>query len=180
MKEPENTIQVSENFSASKIFVIRDRKVMLDRDLAALYDVETKALKQAVRRNKDRFPEDFMFELNNQEFTILRSQFVTSRWGGARYTPMAFTEQGVAMLSSVLNSKMAIHVNIQIMRVFTQMREVLTDNLNIKLDIEDIKRRIESQDKNIELVFSYLDELIEKQESRKSRRPIGYKRQSED
>ena len=180
MKEPENTIQVSENFIASKIFVIRDRKVMLDRDLAALYNVETKALKQAVRRNKDRFPEDFMFELNNQEFTILRSQFVASRWGGARYTPMAFTEQGVAMLSSVLNSKMAIHVNIQIMRVFTQMREVLTDNLNIKLDIEDIKRRIESQDKNIELVFSYLDELIEKQESRKSRRPIGYKRQSED
>lgn len=180
MKEPENTIQVSENFIASKIFIIRDRKVMLDRDLAALYNVETKALKQAVRRNKDRFPEDFMFELNNQEFTILRSQFVTSRWGGARYTPMAFTEQGVAMLSSVLNSKMAIQVNIQIMRVFTQMREVLTDNLNLKLDIEDIKRRIESQDKNIELVFSYLDELIEKQESRKSRRPIGYKRQSED
>lgn len=104
---------------------------------------------------------------------------MTSRWGGARYTSMAFTEQGVAMLSSVLNGKKAIQVNIQIMRVFTQMREILTDTVKLKRDIIEIKRKLENQDKNIELVFSYLDELIEKQESRQSRSPIGYRRQSE-
>ena len=93
---------------------------MLDHDLAILYRVETKALKQAVRRNIERFPDDFMFELNNKEFTILRSQIVTSSWGGSRYLPMAFTEQGVAMLSSVLRSDRAIMMNIQIMRVFTK------------------------------------------------------------
>ncbi len=140
-----------------KIYLIRGKKVMLDRDLGQLYNVETKVLKQAVRRNKDRFPDDFMFELSNEEFTILRSQFVTSRWGGARYIPMAFTEQGVAMISSVLNSKQAIQVNIQIMRVFTRMREMLIDTLSLKLDIEEIKKKLENQDKNIELVFSYLD-----------------------
>ena len=145
-----------------KIFLIREKKVMIDKDLAQLYKVETKVLKQAVRRNKDRFPEDFMFELSNEEFIILRSQFVTSSWGGARYVPMAFTEQGVAMLSSVLNSRQAIQVNIQIMRVFAQMREMLVDTLSLKLDIEEIKKKLKNQDKNIELVFNYLDELIEK------------------
>ncbi|NQU12704.1 MAG: ORF6N domain-containing protein, partial [Desulfobacteraceae bacterium] len=104
---------------AALIYLIRGQKVMLDRDLAGLYEVETKVLKQAVRRNIDRFPEDFMFELSDQEFKNLRSQFVTSslsQWGGARYKPMVFTEQGVAMLSSVLRSKRAIQVNIHIMR----------------------------------------------------------------
>lgn len=162
-----------------KIYLIRDKKVMLDRDLAQLYNVETKVLKQAVRRNTDRFPDDFMFELSNKEFTILRSQFVTSSWGGVRYVPMAFTEQGVAMLSSVLNSKHAIDVNIQIMRVFTRMREMLIDTLSLKLDIEEIKKKLENQDKNIELVFSYLDELIEKKDNPKTRKRIGYKREDE-
>ena len=99
---------------ASKIYMIRQVKVMLDRDLAELYGVETKVLKQAVKRNMKRFPSDFMFELSKEEFTNLRSQIVTSSWGGSRYTPMAFTEQGVAMLSSVLNNDRAIAVNIQI------------------------------------------------------------------
>jgi hypothetical protein len=158
-----------------KIYLIRDQKVMIDSDLAELYDVETKVLKQQVRRNLDRFPNDFMFELTEMEFSILRSQFVTSSWGGVRYLPMVFTEQGVAMLSSVLNSKMAIQVNIQIMRIFTKIRTMFTDTLSLKLEIEEIKKKLKNQDKNIELVFSYLDELITKQESNPPRRCIGYK-----
>jgi hypothetical protein len=138
--------------------------------------VETKALKQAVRRNIERFPDDFMFELNNKEFTILRSQIVTSSWGGSRYLPMAFTEQGVAMLSSVLRSGRAIMMNIQIMRVFTKVRELLMDTLNLRIEIEEIKKQITNHDKNIELVFSYLDELIQQHESPQPRKAIGFKR----
>ena len=110
----------------NKIYFLRDHKVMLDRDLAELYGVETKVFKQAVRRNKERFPDDFMFVLTNQEVRNLRSQIVTSSWGGTRYLPMAFTEQGVAMLSSVLNSKRAIHANIQIIKAFVKLRQMLT------------------------------------------------------
>ena len=109
-----------------------------------------------------------------EEFNNLRSQFGTSRWGGSRYIPMVFTEQGVAMLSSVLNSSRAIAVNIRIIRVFTKTREMLTDNLNIKLEIEEIKKNLSNQNKNIELVFQYLDELIEKKE--KPITKIGYKK----
>lgn len=117
-----------------------------------------------------------MFELNQQEFEILRSQFGTSNWGGTRYLPMAFTEQGVAMLSSVLNSPTAIKVNIQIIRVFTKMREILTDTLSLKLEIEDIKKKLTNHSKNIELVFNYLDELIEIKENPKPQNKIGYKK----
>jgi hypothetical protein len=143
--------------------------------LAELYAVETKQLKRQVRRNMERFPEDFMFELNQQELEILRSQFGTSSWGGTRYMPMAFTEQGVAMLSSVLNSPTAIKVSIQIIRVFTKIREMLTDSLSVKLEIEEIKKKLTNHSKNIELVFNYLDELIDKKESIEPRRKIGYK-----
>ena len=115
-----------------------------------------------------------MFELTKDEFDNLRSQFGTSRWGGSRYIPMVFTEQGVAMLSSVLNSSRAIAVNIRIIRVFTKIREMLTDNLNIKLEIEEIKKNLSNQNKNIELVFQYLDELIEKKE--KPITKIGFKK----
>ncbi|WP_341769331.1 ORF6N domain-containing protein [Aequorivita marina] len=155
--------------------MIRGQKVMLDRDLAELYAVETKQLKRQVRRNSERFPEDFMFELDDQEFNDLRSQFGTSSWGGTRYAPMAFTEQGVAMLSSVLGSPTAIKVNIQIIRVFTKIREVLTDTLNLKLEIEEIKKKLASHGKNIQLVFNYLDELIDKKENEEPRKRIGYK-----
>jgi hypothetical protein len=158
-----------------KIYLIRGQKVMLDRDLAELYSVETKRLKEAVKRNLFRFPEDFMFELTDDEYSNLRSQFATSSWGGSRYAPMAFTEYGVLMLSSVLNSKKAISVNIQIMRIFTRIRQMLTDTLSLKIEIEEIKKKLQNQDKNIELVFNYLDELITKQEEVKSRKPIGYK-----
>jgi hypothetical protein len=167
-------ISIPDEIITSKIYLVRGHKVMLDKDLAELYKVETKHLKRQVRRNSERFPKDFMFELNQKEFDDLRSQFGTSNWGGTRYAPMAFTEQGVAMLSSVLNSPMAIKVNIQIIRVFTRIREMLTDNLILKLEIEEIKKKLENQSKNIEVVFSYLDELIEKKES--PRKQIGYKK----
>lgn len=150
---------------------------MLDRNLAKLYGVETKVLKQAVRRNIIRFPDDFMFEMTKNELQIWRSQFVTSKFDqkGLRHPPFCFTEQGVAMLSSVLNSSRAIGVNIRIIRVFTKMREMLTNNLNLKLEIEEIKKKLTNHSKNIELVFNYLDELIEKKEITKPRTKIGYK-----
>lgn len=176
MQEEENLIIPNEVIS-SKIYLIRNQKVMLDRDLAELYQVKTKVLKQAVRRNSNRFPEDFMFELTKQELENLRSQFVTSSWGGNRYLPMVFTEQGIAMLSSVLNSDRAIAVNIKIIRIFTKMRDLLNDNLSLRLEIEDIKKKLTNHDKNIELVFSYLDELVDKNENGKERTQIGYKKE---
>lgn len=133
-------------------------------------------LKQSVKRNLNRFPEDFMFELTKDEFENLRSQIVTSSWGGSRYLPMVFTEQGVAMLSSVLNSNRAIAVNIKIIRIFTKMRAVVSDHLSLRLEIEDIKKKMNNHDKNIELVFSYLDELIEKKENPTEISKIGYKK----
>ncbi len=171
---------MKQNFSipdeiiTNKIFLIRDQKVMLDKDLANLYGVETKNLKRQVRRNMERFPEDFMFELTISEVQILRSQFGTSNRGGNRYQPMAFTEQGVAMLSSVLNSPKAIEVNIKIIRVFTKIKKALSDNLQVKLEIEEIKKKLSNHSKNIELVFNYLDELVENKETPRTK--IGFKK----
>jgi phage regulator Rha-like protein len=150
---------------------------MLDKDLALLYNVETKVLKQQVKRNTDRFPDDFMFELTPDEFKILRSQFVTSTWGGTRYLPMVFTEQGVAMLSSVLNSKQAILVNIQIIRVFTKMRELLATHKDILLKLEQLEKKDIEQDDKIMLVFEYLKQLEQASQlesEQKSRRRIGF------
>ncbi|APG66387.1 DNA-binding protein [Tenacibaculum todarodis] len=175
MKEEEKLI-IPDEVINNKIYLIRNQKVLLDRDLAELYQVETRVLKQAVKRNLNRFPEDFMFELTKNEFENLRSQIVTSSWGGSRYTPMVFTEQGVAMLSSVLKSDRAIAVNIKIIRIFTKMRQLLSDNLSLQLEIENIKKKITNNSKNIELVFSYLDELIDKKENTKDRNKIGYKK----
>ncbi len=163
----------------SKIYYMRDQKVMLDSDLAELYEVETRVLNQQVKRNIDRFPEDFMFQLTEMEWETLKSQNATPSWGGRRKSPYVFTEHGVLMLSSVLNSKKAIAVNIQIMRIFTKLREMLTDNLSLKLDIEEIKKKLSNHSKNIELVFNYLDELIEKKDNEKPRKQIGYKPDTE-
>ena len=127
---------------ASKIFMIRGFKVMLDRDLAELYGVETKRLKEQVRRNISRFPEDFMFVLTNQEVRNLRSQIATSSWGGVRYIPMAFTEQSVAMLSTVLNSTRAIQVNIAIMRAFVKMREILATDKEFSEKLEKMEEQL--------------------------------------
>ncbi len=150
---------------------------MLDRDLSELYGVDTKVLKQAVRRNIERFPEDFMFEMTNHELEVWRSQFVTSKSDkqGLRYAPFCFTEQGVTMLSCVLSSPRAIKMNIQIIRIFTRVRQMLMDNTELRLEIEQIKSKVNNQSKNIELVFKYLDELLEKKENPKPRKTIGYK-----
>lgn len=159
----------------NKIYFIRSQKVMLDRDLAELYKVETRRLNEQVKRNMKRFPEDFMFQLTSKEFENLMSQNPISSWGGSRKMPFVFTEHGVLMLSSVLNSDRAIQVNVRIMRIFTHIRQMLIDNTELRLAIEDIRRKTENNSKNIEVVFQYLDELIEKKENKKPRRAIGYK-----
>ncbi len=125
------------------IIIVRGHKVLLDAQLATLYGVETKVLLQAVRRNPDRFPTDFMFQLTNQELRDLRSQIVTSSWGGRRYAPYVFTEQGVAMLSSVLNSPRAIAVNIEIMRAFVRLRELITGNKELARRLDELRTKIE-------------------------------------
>lgn len=142
----ENEILPSEELISNKIYFIRNQKVMLDRDLALLYGIETRVLKQAVKRNISRFPEDFMFELNKSEFENWRSQFVTSNSDkmGLRYLPMAFTEHGVLMLSSVLKSNKAIQVNIQIMRIFSKVRQMLLDTTDLKIDILKIQKKLEN------------------------------------
>lgn len=175
-----NKVAVPEEIIMNKIYLIREQKIMLDKDLAELYGVLTGNLNKAVKRNIKRFPEDFMFQLTKEEFDNLKFQFGTSSWGGTRNLPYAFTEQGVAMLSGILTSDRAINVNIQIMRIFTRIRQLLADNLNVKLEIEEIKKKLENQDKNIELVFSYLDGLIEKQENPQTRKQIGYRRKDEE
>ena len=155
----------------TRIFLIRGRKVMLDSDLAELYDVKTKVLLQAVKRNKDRFPEDFMFQLDQKEYEALRSQFVTSNKGrgGRRFKPYTFTEQGIAMLSSVLNSKRAIQVNIQIMRTFTKLREMIENNKELKRKLDDMEKKYDAQ---FQVVFEAIKKLIEPEV--KPKRKIGF------
>ncbi len=163
----------------SKIYEIRGEKVMIDRDLAELYGVETKVLKQAVRRNTHRFPEDFMFEMTKEEFQIWRSQIVTSKSEkmGLRYAPFCFTEQGVTMLSCVLNSQRAIEVNIRIIRTFSKMREMLLTHKDLLLEMEAIRKKVASQDEKIELIFDYLKQFIKEKETPKVL--VGFKRKNE-
>ena len=158
-----------------KIYVVKEQKVMIDSDLAELYGVETRVLNQAVSRNLDRFPSDFMFQLDDKEWGDLILQNENGSWGGRRKLPNVFTEHGVLMLSSVLNSAKAIQVNIQIMRIFTRIRKMVTDNTELRLAIEKLERKTENNTKNIEVVFKYFDELLEKQENPKPRQAIGYK-----
>jgi ORF6N domain len=141
----------------SKIYSVRGVRVMFSHDLAELYGIETKVLLQAVRRNLNRFPEDFQFSLTNQEFTVLRSQTVTSSWGGSRYAPMAFTEQGVAMLSSVLRSPEAIAVNIQIMRTFVKLRSILAEHEDLKRQLAAMERKY---DGHFKVVFDAIRDLM--------------------
>jgi hypothetical protein len=147
---------------------------MLDSDLAELYGVETRRLNEQVARNIDRFPDDFMFRLNEQEFESLMSQIATSKRGGRRKLPYVFTEHGVLMLSSVLNSKQAIQVNIQVMRIFTRIRQMFIDNTELRFEIKKIKGKLTTQDKNLELLFGYLDELIEQKSHTSERKRMGY------
>ena len=150
-----------------KIYLVRGRKVILDSELAKLYGVPTKRLKEQVKRNIKRFPEDFMLELTMEEFEILRSQFATSRWGGERYLPYAFTEQGVAMLSSVLNSERAIEVNIAIMRAFVRLREILLTHKDLaskiaalELKYKNHDMRFSEYDKHIMAIFEAIKKLM--------------------
>jgi len=162
----------------SLIYEIRGYKVMFDSDLAILYGVETKRLKEQVRRNIDRFPDDFMFVLNNEEVNNLRTQSATSSWGGSRYGHMAFTEQGVAMLSSVLNSKRAIAVNIRIIRVFVKMRMLIDTQKEILRKLEALEKKDIELDEKVTIIFDYLRQLEQaKQEETdfKNRKRIGFK-----
>ena len=141
-----------------RICFLRGHKVMLDRDLAELYQVSTKVFNQAVKRHKNRFPTDFMFRLTASEARNLRSQSVTSSWGGHRYLPHAFTEQGVAMLSSVLNSERAIQVNIAVMRAFVRLRQMLSTHKDLARRLDELEKRYDSQFK---MVFDAIRELME-------------------
>lgn len=153
-----------------RIFIIRGKKVMFDRDLAELYGVETKVLNQAVKRNIERFPEDFMFQLTKEETAFSRSQFVTlNRGQNIKFLPYAFTEHGILMLSSVLNSKKAIAVNIQIMRTFTKLRELMIVHKDLRVKIEELERKYDSQFK---VVFNALRRLIDP--PRKRKQAIGF------
>ncbi len=143
-----------------KIFLLRGQKIMLSIHLAKLYGVEIRALIQAVKRNTERFPEDFMFQLTNDEFKNLKSQFVISSWGGRRHPPYAFTEQGVAMLSSVLHSKRAVQVNIAIMRAFVKLRQILSTHKELAHKLEELERRIEKHDAEIQGVFEAIRKLM--------------------
>jgi phage regulator Rha-like protein len=152
------------------ILLIRGHKVILDADLAALYGVETKQLIRAVKRNLPRFPDDFMFQLNEEEFENLRFHFGTSsQWGGRRYAPYAFTEQGVAMLSSVLHSRRAIQVNIEIMRAFVRLRRILASHANLARKLDSLEKKYNTQFK---VVFDAIRELMKPPETKK--RPIGF------
>ncbi len=141
----------------SRIYLIRGSKVMLDRGLAELYQVETRTLNQSVKRNISRFPEDFMFQLTDKEFSNLKSQFVISSWGGARTLPFVFTEHGVAMLSSVLRSERAVQINIQIMRAFTKLREMMKSHKELLDKVNELEKRY---DYNFQIVFEAIDQLL--------------------
>ena len=172
------TVSISDESIIKKIITIRGVNVLLDKDLADLYGVETKVLKQAVKRNIERFPPDFMFVIDKQELMNLRSQIVTSSWGGERYLPMVFTEHGVLMLSSVLRTDKAIQTNIQIIRIFNRIREFLFSNKDLLLEIESIKKQVSQNSGKVSVIWDYLKKLEEKNAAKKEygkRVKIGYK-----
>jgi hypothetical protein len=160
----------------SKIYLIRGEKVMLDRDLADLFGVKAIRLREQVKRNIEKFPLHFMFQLNDSEVEIMVSQnAIPSKQYLGGYLPSVFTEHGVLQLANVLKSGKATQVSIRIIEVLIKMRAMLMDSLTLKLDVEEIKNRLDNHDKNIELVFSYLDELLQKQENPEPRTPVGFK-----
>ncbi|MGB3851600.1 MAG: ORF6N domain-containing protein [Tunicatimonas sp.] len=172
-------INIPEEVIVSKIYLIKGHKVMLDSDLAELYDVPTRRLNEQVKRNQDRFPDDFMFTLTTEEWQDLKSQNATSTgvsaksWGGRRTLPNAFTEHGVLMLSSVLNSQQAIKTNIQIMRIYNKMRQMLITHQDLLLKFNELEARVGKHDQSISQIFAYLKQLL--QEQSEPREPIGFK-----
>lgn len=180
MSDSTNSIQIPEEVVMNKIYLIRNIKVMIDRDLSELYGVETKVLKQSVKRNMNRFPSDFMFEMSDNELEDWRNKFeVTSKdKKGLRYAPFCFTEQGVAMLSSILNSNQAIQVNIQIIRIFSKMRALIASNREIIQKLEQLDKRGLEQEDKITLIFEYLKKLKtinQREVLQKNRLRIGFK-----
>jgi phage regulator Rha-like protein len=169
-----NRLPVPVQLIDRRIYLIRGHKVMLDADLAELYQVPTKAFNQAVQRNKQRFPEDFMFQLTKEEAENLRSQTVTSSWGGRRYRPYAFTEHGVAMLASVLRSKRAIHMSIVIVRAFIRMRELLASHKDLAARMEKLEEQQKEHGSIIGILAEEIDELKRLPEPRPTRR-IGFR-----
>jgi hypothetical protein len=170
------TLNIPNEIIVQKIYFFRNQKVMLDRDLAELYGVETKRLKEQVRRNIARFPEQYMFELTTEEAEASRSQIATLKRGeNIKYNPYAFTEHGVLMLANVLKSNQAIAVSMKIIEVFVMLRETLANYTELRLEIEQIRKRLNKQSQNIELVFQYLDELLARKAEQKARKPIGFK-----
>ncbi len=179
MKQNKDHTIIPDDILMNKIYLIRGEKVMLDSDLAELYEVETRRINEQVKRNIDRFPKDFMFQLTKDEFENLKSQVATSSWGGRRKIPFAFTEHGVLMLSSVLKSNRAIQVNIQIMRIYTKVRQMLSSHKEILLRLEKMEHKLIGHDEKILLIFDYLKQLektkLEEIEY-KNRKRIGFKR----
>ena len=175
MAKSSKAVIVPDDLIMNNIYLIRGQKVMLDHDLAKLYQVEKKRLNEQVSRNKERFPGDFMFQLNKEEFQNLKSQFATSSWGGLRKLPFAFTEQGVSMLSGILNSSTAIRVNIQIIWVFTKMRELLMTNKDILLQLEKVEKKLTKHDDEIILIFQYLKKLLKPPQTPRER--IGFRKE---
>ncbi|MEO5998608.1 MAG: ORF6N domain-containing protein [Chitinophagaceae bacterium] len=172
---------VANEIIINKIYIVRKQKVMIDRDLAELYGVETKVLKQAVRRNMERFPKDFMFEMTKKEFKNWRSQFVTSNEGnkmGLRYAPFCFTEQGVTMLSCILNSERAVAVNIHVVRAFTKLREMIISHKDILLQLGRLEKKLSEHDGDIQLIFNALKQLINPPNPPRER--IGFKQNNEE
>ena len=167
------TIAIPEETIAGKIYYVRGHKVMIDRHLAELYGVETKVLKQAVKRNIDIFPQHFMFELTKKEFDNLRSQFVTSSWGGERYLPYVFTEHGILQLANVVKSKRARQMSIRIIEVFVKMREMLLTHKDILLKLEQMENHVTRHNKEIQYIFEALKKLL--QQPNEPRKQIGYK-----
>jgi hypothetical protein len=180
MEKKEQILLQPDEIIMNKIYLFRSKKVMIDRDLAELYGVETKRLKEAVRRNISRFPEDFMFEMDGDELENWRTQFASSNSDrlGLRYPPFCFTEQGVTMLSCILNSERAIAVNIQVIRIFTKMKELLITNKEILLQLEKIERKLTSHDEDISMIFQYLKKLLHPVYP--PRRKIGFRRSNEE
>ena len=163
---------ISTTTITNKIFLLRGQKVLLDRDLVQLYGVTTFNLNKAVTRNLDRFPRDFMVRLTSKEFENLIFHFGISSWGGTRKLPRAFTEQGIAMLSSVLRSKRAVHVNIAIMRAFVKLRETLSLHKELAAKLEELESKVEGHDKDIHAVFEAIRRLMREEEKPKSK--IGF------
>ena len=173
-KKKTTEINIPEEVIISKIYLIRNHKVMLDSDLAELYGVPTRRLNEQVKRNQDRFPDDFMFALTTGEWQDLKSQNATSKsWGGRRKLPNVFTEHGVLMLSSVLNSEQAIKTNIQIMRIYTKMRQMLIAHQDLLLKFNELEAKVSKHDQSISQIFAYLKQLL--QEQSKPRESIGFK-----